>query len=190
MSPLFNIYESGDSGHLVVADLRDRLTAQLIDGLILGLVCSSLMFLLSAGKIFSLWVSPVFPFYLLQVDEALMSQPEWLWWGGHFFRVQIFSEKLIAVAYPAPLLWLIYAAYYGVFSSVYGQTPGKMLKKLVVLDVDKRRLSPLAAFGRWATYAVAWIPIGENNWLSGSLRKDKQLWHDHLSDSVVYSFNR
>ena len=63
----FHIY-SGENLPLQRAGLKDRIIAQLIDGIILGVLSGVLLALLSRGQVFAVWISPMIPFYLLQVS--------------------------------------------------------------------------------------------------------------------------
>ncbi len=175
------------SYRLKTATLRERIIAQLIDGFLLGIVASFLYLLLSRGQLFSVWISPMFPQFLLEVDPAYSASTGALWWGGKYLTVALFYGKTIHLAYPSPLLWMVYAGYYTLFTSLYGQTPGKMVKKLVVVDENRRTLSLFHSLLRWIGYLVSFLPVGLGFWLM-TRHPEGQTWHDRWQKSRVYSF--
>ena len=67
MKHIFHRFEFDEARRysLKPAQVKDRVIAQLIDGLILGVVCSLIFFVMSNGGLKSIWVSPMFPQYLL-----------------------------------------------------------------------------------------------------------------------------
>ncbi len=169
---------------LVPAGLQKRVVAQLIDGVLLGAVCSVLFFLLSRGQLWSVWISPMVPQYLLESRAGHLPQPASFWWGGFYFPIYLPYGKLIRIAYPAPLLYLLYWFYYGFFTSRYGQTPGKMVKGLVVLKASGEPLGRWQAWLRGPAYLVSLLPLGMGIWLASG-RKDGATWHDRLLQTRV-----
>ena len=170
------------------ATFRERMMAQLVDGIVLGVISSLLFFLLSSGKIYSIWVAPVFPQFLLQVKPGVSAQFADWWWGGYFFSVLLPWGKTIYVSYPAPLLVGLYAAYYSFFVHRRGQTPGKMLKKLVVLSEEKRPGISLTQAGlRWLVYLMAFLPLGAGFWW-GAWKEELKTLPDILTRTRVYYF--
>ena len=174
---------------LEIASLRDRIIAQIIDGIFLGIICGVLFFLFSKGEVHSIWVSPMVPQYLLEVKEGHLAGSFDFLWGGSYFAYNLSYGRTIYLAYPAPIVWLIYAAYYTLFTTFQGQTPGKMIKKLVILDIDHNRQSLSKSLLRWVGYILSLLPLGLGFWWA--IRNDKQQgWHDLLASTVVYSFEK
>ena len=180
-------FDNEQMSKLQPAGLRDRIMAQLIDGIVLGIITGLLLALFSRGRIYSLWISPILPVYLVQAAPDCLSAAKDWWWGGRFITI---SPPLLSdfhLSYPAPLLWVIYAAYYSLFHSFYGQTPGKMLKGLVVLDARNRFLSLPAAFLRWTGYLVSLLPLGLGFW-SSVFHSRGLTWHDRMTGTSVWRF--
>ncbi len=171
------------------ASLRDRVVAQLIDGIILGALCSVILFILSNGNIYSIWVSPMIPEYLLEINPGY--SPAWsdFLWGGGYSSLALPYGKTIYLNHPAPLFWLLYGFYYTIFTHRQGQTPGKMLKRIVVLDNQQNLLNLQKSAMRWLFYIVSIIPVGLGFWLAKKERGN-QTWHDSLINSTVYSFKK
>jgi uncharacterized RDD family membrane protein YckC len=185
---IFHRFHSSEhSGTLEVASLHDRIIAQLIDGIFLSAICSVIIFLLSNGKIYSLWVAPIIPQFLLEVGEGVQTNSAHFWWGGHFFSVHLPYGKDIFLHYPAPALWVVYCLYYFLFTVIASQTPGKMMKRLVILNGSKNSLSISTSFVRWAAYYLSFIPLGLGFWWRG-LAKDGKTWHDKICGTQVYQF--
>lgn len=174
---------------LEVASFRDRIIAQVIDGIFLGVICGLLFFFFSNGEVHSIWISPMVPQYLLEIKPGhLVGSLDFLW-GGSYFAYKFSYGKIIYLAYPAPIIWLIYAAYYTLFTALLGQTPGKMIKKLVILDIDHNRQTLSRSLLRWAGYVLSLLPLGLGFWWA--IRNQKhQGWHDVLASTVVYSFEK
>ncbi len=169
------------------ASLRDRIMAQLIDGILLGIISGIFLALYSRGQIFSLWISPMIPVYLIQVVPGYIPSVWDWWWGGYFLTVSLPWVADFNLAFPSLLQWVFYAAYYTWFHSRMGQTPGKMMKGLVVLTHHGRFVTPGTAFLRWLGYVVSIIPFGWGFWsMSGS--PEGHSWHDRLTGTRVYRF--
>lgn len=183
----YRFHSSEHSATLTTATIRDRIVAQLIDGIFLSAICSSIIFLLSNGKIYSLWVAPIVPQFLLEVGEGVQTNSAHFWWGGHFFSVHLPYGKNVFLHYPAPVLWVVYCLYYVLFNVFASQTPGKMMKRLVILDSSKGSLSLFTSFTRWAAYYLSLIPLGLGFWW-GSLSKNEKTWHDKICRTQVYQF--
>jgi uncharacterized RDD family membrane protein YckC len=172
---------------LKIASLRDRVIAQLIDAIILSAICSVIIFLFSGGKIYSLWVAPIIPQFLLEISKDYQSNPANFWWGGHFYSIHLPYGKDIFLNYPAPLLWLVYGLYYSLFIIFKNQTPGKMMKRLVVLTSDGTSPTITQSFFRWMAYYLSFIPLGLGFWWSG-FSSDHKTWHDRICKTQVYYF--
>ena len=169
------------------ASLRDRIIAQFIDGIILGALCGIIYWTLSGGRIGSIWVSPMIPVYLLEVRWPYESFAADAWWGGAFTSIHLYGSKYVHVAFPAPLPWLLYGAYYTAGCTYWGQTPGKMLKGLVILDHDRDLPGLRAALLRWAGYPLSLLPLGAGFW-SAAVTDGHRTWHDRLSGTAVFAF--
>jgi uncharacterized RDD family membrane protein YckC len=169
------------------ATFRDRTIAQFLDGIILAIMANAIFFWFSGGKIYSVWISPMVPIFLMQINlEYLPRAEDWIW-GGVYVTL---SGKMISdiyLAYPSPLIGLVYGVYYSFFHYHYGQTPGKMMKGIVVLD-EQNKLPTLGySFYRWIGYVISLIPIGYGIW--GSLiRKENRCYHDKFSKTKVFKF--
>ncbi|OPX34834.1 hypothetical protein B1H10_02630, partial [candidate division KSB1 bacterium 4484_188] len=60
------------------AGFRERVMAQLIDGIILGVLSAILLLVFSGGKIYSVWISPLVPMYLIHSAPGyLASSTDW-----------------------------------------------------------------------------------------------------------------
>lgn len=184
----FNFVEKGRYT-LQSATFRERAIAQLIDGIILGAVCGMLYFILSGGEVYSIWVSPMIPQFLLEVNEAYLPEAGSAWWGGQFATVQMPYGRFVHIGYPSPLFYLIYGCYYTFFTARFGQTPGKMLKKLVVVGYNGHQITVLPSLLRWIGYALSLLPAGMGLW-SGLLRLPYRTWHDRISRSEVLAFEK
>jgi uncharacterized RDD family membrane protein YckC len=186
---LFHIYqtESPEIPEMHPASLRERIFAQLIDGVFLGIFSSIYYYLASNGTLFSLWVSPMFPCYLLQPAETVISDPADWWWGGYFLTISFRWLADLYLAVPSVILLLIYGAYYIFFQYYYGQTPGKMIKGLVVLNKNQQMITFRQAYQRWIYYLLSLLPLGAGFW--PLMRQPaSETWHDRLADTAVWSF--
>jgi uncharacterized RDD family membrane protein YckC len=187
----FNPSQHGS--RLKIASPRDRIIAQLIDSIFLSVVCSMIIFQFSSGKIYSLWVAPIVTQFLLEVGKDVQADSANFWWGGHFFSIHLPYGKDIFLHYPAPLLWLVYCLYYTLFTIFTKQTPGKMMKRLVVLpekvelNSSQIPISPIKSFLRWGMYYLSLAPVGLGFWW-GSFSSNKQTWHDRICKTQVYYF--
>ena len=163
--------------------------AQLIDGIILGVLSAILLLVYSGGKIYSVWISPLVPMYLIHSAPGyLASSTDW-WWGGMYYTISMKYVADIHLSYPSAVHWLLYACYYTIFHSLLGQTPGKMLKGLVLLNEEGRFISAGKAFLRWAAYLISLLPLGWGIW-SSQWDEYRQTWHDKISHTTVRQFVR
>lgn len=169
------------------AGLRDRIMAQLIDGIILGALIGIILFLFSRGRIFSVWISPMFPLFLLQKVAEFPSQAGNWWWGGYYVSLSLPYVATVHFSYPAPLQWLVYVSYYSFFHRGWGQTPGKMLKGLVVMSESQQKINWSTAILRWFYYLISGIPLGWGFWRIG-WDPARRGWHDLLAHSRVWKF--
>jgi uncharacterized RDD family membrane protein YckC len=163
--------------------------AQLIDGIILGVVCGTMFFVLSGGEVHSIWVSPMIPQYLLEVSQDHINKPLDFLWGGNYFSISLFYEKTFHLAYPAPLVWIIYGLYYTLFAAIMGQTPGKMVKNLVILDLDQKQIPFSRSLFRWLGYIISLLPFGLGFWWAAR-NENNQGWHDLLTSATVLYFEK
>ncbi len=169
------------------ASLKARITAQLIDGIILGVVVSALLAIYSRGDLYSIWISPLVPIYIVQTVPGYIPHFADWWWGGYFVTISLPLIAEFKLAYPSPIQWLLYAAYYSIFHSQWGQTPGKMMKGLVILTASQRKLSLAQSFKHWLGYIVSLLPLGLG-FLINYQKKNNRTWANQISDSAVYSF--
>ena len=179
---------SGKSHLIRPANLRERVIAQLIDGIILGFLSGLWLAVYSRGELYSAWVSPMIPFYLLQVSPDFMPQVSDWWWGGFFFTISLPIIADLNIAYPSPVLWLLYGSYYTLFTAVFGNTPGKMMKSLVVFKENGERLSGLNSFWRWLSYILSILPLGAGFWIKIKSQKSSTL-HDLIMGTEVSLFS-
>jgi uncharacterized RDD family membrane protein YckC len=186
---VFHIYRPGkiSAAELKPAGFRERVFAQLIDGIILGAFTGIFLAIISGGKIFAVWISPMIPVFLVQhVEDFVPNLIDW-WWGGYHQTISLKYLADINLAFPSPLQWFLYIFYYTFFHSVYGQTPGKMMKGLVVLSEQKGLLSAGRSFLRWLYYLLSILPLGFGFWIM--LISTKQIClHDLLAKTRVYRF--
>jgi uncharacterized RDD family membrane protein YckC len=186
--PIFHRFDPTEHiRSLKIASLRDRMIAQLIDGIILSAICSVIILVFSGGKIYSLWVAPIIPQFLLEVEKGFQTDITSWWWGGHFYSIHMPYGKDIFLHYPAPFLWIVYCLYYTLFTFFGGQTPGKMMKRLVILDESQNSLSISKSFFRWLGYYLSIIPLGLGFWWS-EFSRDHKTWHDKICKTGVYQF--
>ena len=189
MGHIFHIFEHLNQQQYVLkpASIRDRVIAQFIDGIFLGIICSGIFYYFSNGQIYSIWVSPMFPQFLLQVESDHLTSASDFWWGGSYFLWNLSYGKAVYINYPAPMLWGLYGLYYTIFAAQTGQTPGKMMKKLVVLDESRNRVDYGKALLRWACYLLSLLPFGIGFWW-GFKEENQRTWHDLFANTFVYSF--
>ncbi len=187
--PILHIFQfrKQEFANLKQATLRQRVMAQLIDGIILGAVVSLWLVWMSGGKIFSLWISPVIPVYFLQVSPHWFPAPSDWWWGGAFIQIPGFFSSSLYLAYPSPIIWILYAWYYTFFTRRFGATPGKMMKGLVVLNTERQPPELKRAFYRWLGTVFSLIVLGAGIWWY--YRKYPfRTWGDALAHTRVYYF--
>ena len=186
---ILHVYKSQQETipELTPACLRERVFAQLIDGVLLGILSSVYYYLASQGTIYTLWISPIFPLYLLQPQEGLVPNPSDWWWGGYFFRIDLPLLAEVQVAIPSLILIVLYGSYYIIFHFYYGQTPGKMVKNLVVMNHDRQRLTLRQSLQRWLYYLISLLPLGAGFW-AASGKSARLTWHDQLAGTRVWKF--
>lgn len=171
------------------ASVRERIIAQFIDGIILGAVIGAFLAVKSKGEIYALWASPIIPVFLIQHVQGVVPQIEDWWWGGYFLKITIPFMADLNLAYPSPVQWLIYLIYYSVFHNIFGQTPGKMIKGLVVLSGSESLPSIKFAVLRWLLYVVSIIPLGLGFWMFFFSGKKLTLY-DQILGTQVFNFIR
>ena len=191
MSPIFKPFDVQriKQHRLQKASLRDRIIAQLIDGVLLGVLCSAIFYIFSNGDIYSVWVSPVIPQFLLEVEKSHAGSLPDIWWGGYYATMLMPYGKAVHLNYPAPLLWGLYGVYYTFFIAKKGQTPGKIVKQLVVLDQNHRPVSMSKSFSRWLGSVVSILPLGLGVWWA-AIDPNGQTWHDKLVNTSVYYYEK
>jgi len=188
--PILHIYYPRNTikRTLKPADIRSRIIAQLIDGVVLGVIISGLLLLFSKGRLYSLWISPIIPIYIVQTSYTYIPLVSDWWWGGYYIKISLPFIADFLLAYPSPLQWLVYIAYYTLFHYFWGQTPGKMMKGLVVLTIDQHPLTFNQSLKRWFMYLISLIPFGIGFFLT-SHREQFKSWHDRLTRTRVFSFD-
>jgi uncharacterized RDD family membrane protein YckC len=134
-----------------------------------------------------MWISPMIPLYLVQAAPEFATRISDWWWGGYYITVSVPFIADLHIAYPSPVLWLLYGSYYTLFHTVYGQTPGKMMKSLVVLTEKGEMLSWKISLGRWLGYLLSILPLGSGFWI---LLKDDNTFtiHDSLMKTRICQF--
>ncbi len=182
----FNISEI-NSYQLLPASIRERVIAQLIDGVLLSIFANFIFLVFSDGAVYSVWVSPMIPIYILQtVPDYMINTSDW-YWGGYYSTISLPIINPVHISYLSPILWLAYMVYYVSFHSRYGQTPGKMMKGIVVLNQRKKILNKSSALFHWFGYIISIIPGGLGIW-SIALNKTKKGWHNYITNTGVWSF--
>jgi len=170
------------------ASLHDRIYAQFLDGIVLGVVCSLWLYLVSGGELYFLWISPMIPQFLIQVPEHYFSVTADFWWGGAFVTVALPYGEVIFIQYPVPLFWLLYLLYYTYFGYRWGQTPGKIVKKVVILSEDGSPPGWEQSLLRWLGYVISILPLGLGFWI-GLDRKEMRTWYDRWTKTRVLSYD-
>ncbi len=186
---LFYIYDSETHSELelIPATFRERVFAQLIDGILLGMFSGFYFYITSGGNFYSLWVSPLFPCYLVQLTESWIANTADWWWGGYLITLSPPGVAELHLAIPSPILIIVYGIYYTFFHCCYGQTPGKMLKGLVVLTEQNQKLSWKRSLQRWFFSLLSLLPLGAGFW--PILRSTSaRCWHDRLMDTKVWRY--
>lgn len=176
-----------NSYQLQPANIRERVIAQLIDGVLLSVFANFIFLVFSDGKVYSLWVSPMIPFYILQTAPEYITNPADWYWGGYYSTISLQIVNPVHISYFSPILWLAYLVYYVFFHSQYGQTPGKMMKGIVVLNQNKKILNGSTALFRWCGYIVSIFPVGLGIW-SIAMNERRNGWHDNLTNTGVWRF--
>jgi uncharacterized RDD family membrane protein YckC len=178
---------SEDSQVTRPADFKERVIAQLIDGIILGVISAFWLAIYSNGQLYSVWVSPMVPFYLIQVVPEFTTQFSDWWWGGYFITISLPVIADLHIAYPSLVFWLLYGTYYTWFHAFYGQTPGKMMKGLVVLTATGEIMSLRTSLARWLGYLLSILPVGIGIFVL--LKKNSpQTYHDLATQTRVSHF--
>ncbi|MDD5723717.1 MAG: RDD family protein [Syntrophales bacterium] len=84
---------------------------------------------------------------------------------------------------------LINAAYFTYFHGTTGQTPGKRLLGLKVVQADGEPMTPGIAFLRWVGYIISKIPLFLG-FLWAAFDDRKQGWHDKIAGTRVIETHR
>jgi len=93
-----------------------------------------------------------------------------------------FSYAVIIPYYGMALL--LNAAYFTYFHGITGQTPGKRMLGLRVVQADGAPLTPGIAFLRWVGYIISKIPLFLG-FIWAAFDGRKQGWHDKIAGTVV-----
>ena len=89
----------------------------------------------------------------------------------------------------AIVLIIMGAAYFTYFHGSLGQTPGKMLLGLRVIQVTGKNMTYTAALIRWAGYIVSTICL-YLGFIWAAFDSRKQAWHDKLAGTLVILSNK
>jgi uncharacterized RDD family membrane protein YckC len=138
-----------------------RLSAFSTDKLILAMI-GLVMFILGSVA-FGLGISP----------SDLAEEPE------NFFALGM----QVMVIYQAITIFLD-MAYFTYFHGTTGQTPGKRLMGLRVVQDTGEALTLGTAFLRWVGYIISFVPFFMGFLWAGADRR-KQGWHDKIAGTVV-----
>ncbi len=172
---------------LTPASIRDRVIAQFIDGIVLSFFSNIIFIFFSQGQLYSVWVTPMVPFYLMQSPpDYIIGQWNWLW-GGAYFTLSMPLLSEVNISCSSPLHWIVFSLYYTLFHRYFGQTIGKMMKGLVVSGRNDNLLSSKGSFVRWLGYVLSLAPVGMGFWVC-LFKKYKRCWHDNLTGTTVRKF--
>jgi uncharacterized RDD family membrane protein YckC len=99
-------------------------------------------------------------------------------WGRDVSTVPVFHAMVVVFT----------IVFFGLYSTVLhaagGQTLGKLVAGVRVIDVDGEPLTVGAALLRWFAYFVSLAPLG-TGFLMAGLRRDKRALHDLIAGSRV-----
>ena len=103
---------------------------------------------------------------------------------GNLF-IPLNDSFICAVVIPYyALAVLLNAAYFIYFHGTTGQTPGKQLLGLRVVQAGGEPMTPGIAFLRWVGYLISKIPFFLG-FLWAAFDRKKQGWHDKIAGTVV-----
>ena len=106
-------------------------------------------------------------------------------WGSAGGRALPFLRQVrIILPIFLPLAFVLATAYFTVFHGAGGQTIGKMIFGLRVVQTDGNALSFFQAFGRALLYAVSAFPFFLGFYWAGFTSK-KLAWHDRIAGTMV-----
>ncbi len=187
--PVFHIYLQKDATGLELrpALLKERFVAQCLDGIFLSLLINLFLLAFSGGELYAVWISPLFPVYLLQASKTYLAVPADWWWGGYFVTVNLPYLAEFNLAYPSLLQFVLYGLYYGLFHAWWGQTPGKMLRGVVVLTPDGKFPTFGRALFRWLAYLPSLFLLAAGIWLA-EMHPERATWPDRWTKTRVYGF--
>jgi uncharacterized RDD family membrane protein YckC len=115
---------------------------------------------------------------LFVLVEVLLAFFAGLVWGPGIVDVPVFRPTV------SVFMLVFGAAYYLVMHALFGQTLGKMLLDLHVIEVDGRPLTLGTAALRSFGYSISALTFGIGFVLAG-LRRDKRALHDLIAGSRV-----
>jgi uncharacterized RDD family membrane protein YckC len=92
------------------------------------------------------------------------------------------TESFVIPYYVAVLL--INMSYFTYFHGIAGQTPGKMLLGLMVVQTTEEKMTPGIAFLRWVGYIISglFLYLG---FIWAAFDGKKQGWHDKIAGTMV-----
>ncbi len=146
----------GQSSQLKLASGGSRFLAQLIDGIILGVLSAVISI----------------PLGMIVGTMGTNSQP-----SGAAGGVSLVGQLII---------WLIYAAYPIYFIGKSGQTPGKSIMKIKVVRINStEEVGFVGAFLRELVGKTVSSIVFALGYLSILWDKNKQGWHDKIAGTIV-----
>lgn len=103
-------------------------------------------------------------------------------------RLELNPEAIAAGVLTALFLLLFYAvlffAYFTYFHGAFGQTVGKMILKIKVVNLNENPIDYLTAFVRTLAYQASWSSLGLGFlWITWDRRR--QGWHDKIAETKV-----
>ncbi len=110
--------------------------------------------------------------------EVLLAFAAGLVWGPGIAEAPVFRPTV------SVFMLVFGAVYYLVMHAVFGQTLGKMLLDLHVIEADGRPLTAATAALRSFGYSISALTFGLGFLLAG-LRRDKRALHDLIAGSRV-----
>ena len=89
----------------------------------------------------------------------------------------------LVVVLPVSFAFL-HMVYFTLFHAYLGQTIGKMLMGIRVVNKDNMTVTPSVAFLRWAGYLLSFLPLAAGFFWS-AVDRDHCAWHDRLARTWV-----
>ena len=196
MSTTFNPYEAPKTGfaetqsdieEYELATIKERVFARVIDNLIRNFTFFGILTLI--------WV------IMTLTGDTAESLGDWLVLvveeddGYSLFSINLFDPNIyLAIPFSHGLFLLLH----GVLLHRYGQTIGKRLLKIAIVDADTHKRVPLLRLVvfRYVIWDVPWLFNSLFNWcirlvdLAFGLRADRRTLHDMTTNTIVVKVNR